>query len=306
MRRILVRSGPLEVGIESAGPADGWPVILLHGFPYDPHSYEAVAAGLAEEGARVLAPYLRGFGPTRFRLGSTQRSGQQAAIGRDVVDLIGALELKDPIVVGFDWGGRAACVAAALRPDLVGGLVALGGDSIQQIESFSEPVDPASERVDWYQYYFHGERGRRGLERFRRELAMQLWREWSPERPLSDAAFEVAARAFENPDFVEVVIHSYRHRFGLVPGAPEYEDDERRLALLPRITVPAIVLDPTEDPALRPRTRDEHAERFTRLVDHRLIASGHNQPSDAPGEVFRAIQDLRGAVGPDRPKPRAD
>jgi pimeloyl-ACP methyl ester carboxylesterase len=290
--RLSVRSGPLDVGIETAGPEDGWPVLLLHGFPYDPHAFEAVAAELAAAGARVLAPYLRGFGATRFASKSAPRSGQQAAIGRDVLDLVSTLKLAAPIVVGYDWGGRAACVAAALRPDLVGGIVALGGYSIQDIGASAEPAPPLDESRDWYQYYFHSERGRTGLIRYRRELAAQLWREWSPARPISGADFERAAPSFDNPDFVEVVIHSYRHRFGLVPGADEYADDERFLADRPVVDVPAIVLDPTEDPALHPRPREQHAAWFPRLLDYRPIPSGHNQPFDAPAEVALAVRDL--------------
>ncbi len=295
--RISVRSGPLDVGIETAGPQDGWPVLLLHGFPYDPHAFEAVAAELAAAEARVLAPYLRGFGATRFASESTARSGQQAAIGRDVLNLVGTLGLKAPILVGYDWGGRAACVAAALRPDLIGGIVALGGWSIQDIAASAEPSPPLEESRDWYQYYFHSERGRAGLTRYRRELAAQLWREWSPSRPIADADFERTAPSFDNPDFVDVVIHSYRHRFGLVPGAEEYEGDEHFLAGLPIVDVPAIVLDPTEDPALNPRPREQHAARFPRLLDYRQIASGHNQPFDAPAEVALAVRDLHAFPG---------
>lgn len=292
-----MRSGCLDVGIETAGPQDGWPVLLLHGFPYDPHAFEAVAAELAAAEARVLAPYLRGFGPTRFASESTARSGQQAAIGRDVLDLADTLGLKAPILVGYDWGGRAACVAAALRSDLIGGIVALGGWSIQDIAASAEPTTPLEESRDWYQYYFHSERGRAGLARYRWELAAQLWREWSPSRPIADADFERTAPSFDNPDFVEVVIHSYRHRFGLVPGAEEYKEDERFLAGLPIVDVPAIVLDPIEDPALNPRPREQHAARFPRLLDYRQISSGHNQPFDAPAEVVLAVRDLHAFLG---------
>jgi pimeloyl-ACP methyl ester carboxylesterase len=291
--RISVRSGPLDVGVETVGPGDGWPVVLLHGFPYDPHSYEKVARELAAAGARVLVPYLRGFGTTRFSSATTPRSGQQAAIGRDVLDLVQALGLEAPILVGFDWGGRAACVAAALRPDLIGGVVALGGYSVQDILGFAVPTPPLDESRNWYQYYFHSERGRAGLTRYRRELAAQLWREWSPARPVDAADFDRAAPSFDNPDFVDVVLHSYRHRYGLVAGAAEYEEDERVLAGLPAVDVPTIVLDPTEDPILAPRTRQEHAARFSRLLDHRLIASGHHQPFDAPAEVALAVRDVR-------------
>jgi pimeloyl-ACP methyl ester carboxylesterase len=290
--RLSVRSGPLDVGIETAGPEDGWPVLLLHGFPYDPHVYEAVAAELAVAGARVLTPYLRGFGATRFVSESTFRSGQQAAVGRDVLYLVDTLELEAPILVGYDWGGRAACAAAVLRPERIGGVLALGGYSIQDIAASAEPSLPRDESGDWYQYYFHSERGRAGLTRYRRELAAQLWREWSPTRPILDADFDRTAPSFDNPDFVDVVIHSYRHRFGLAPGAEEYETDERFLAGLPTVDVPAIVLDPTEDPALHPRAREQHHAQFSRLLDYRQISSGHNQPFDAPAEVALAVRDL--------------
>ncbi len=294
--RLSVRSGPLDVGIEAVGSEDGWAVLLLHGFPYDPHAFEAVAAELAAEGARVLAPYLRGFGATRFASELTLRSGQQAAIGRDVLDLVATLKLDAPILVGYDWGGRAACVAATLRPDLIGGVVALGGYSIQDIAASAEPTRPLDESRDWYQYYFHSERGRAGLTRYRRELAAQLWREWSPTRPILDTDFERTAPSFDNPDFVEVVIHSYRHRFGLAPGADEHEEDERLLAELPTVDVPAIVLDPSQDPALHPRPREQHAARFSRLLDYRQVPSGHNQPFDAPVEVALAVRDLHATL----------
>ncbi len=290
--QLIVRSGVLDVAIETAGPNDGWPVLALHGFPYDPHSFESVATELAGAGARVLVPYLRGFGPTRFTSDDTARSGQQAAIGRDVVDLIRTLELEAPILVGYDWGGRAACVASALHPELVGGIVSLGAYSIQDIAHSIEPAPPLAESRYWYQYYFHSERGRAGLTHYRREIAAQLWREWSPERPIVDAEFDRTAPAFDNPDFVEVSIHSYRHRYGLVAGAAEYEDDERKLAGLPAIRSPAIVLDPTQDTLLSPSTREQHLTHFPHLIDHRLIASGHNQPFDAPREVVLAVGDV--------------
>jgi pimeloyl-ACP methyl ester carboxylesterase len=289
---VRMRSGVLDVSIETAGPEDGWPVVLLHGFPYDPRCFREVGDELAASGARVLAPYLRGFGPTRFLSEATPRVGQQAAIGRDVLDLVDAAGLRAPVLVGFDWGGRAACVAAALRPSVVGGLVALGGYSIQDIAAAGEPSDPLDESRDWYQYYFHSERGRRGLVRHRREIAEQLWREWSPTRPIDEQEFTRTAPSFDNPDFVDVVIHSYRHRFGLVPGAATYDADERLLGQLPVVDVPTIVLDPTEDPALHPRTRQQHEKHFSRLLDHRLVASGHNQPTDAHAEVARAVLDV--------------
>ena len=167
-----------------------------------------------------------------------------------------------------------------------------GGYNVLDVAGSSRPQAPALERALWYQYYFHGERGRAGLERYRRELALELWREWSPSRPIASSDFDAAAVSFDNPDFVDVVIHSYRHRFGLAPGADEYEDDERLLATQPAVPVPAIVLDPTQDPMVRPRRREEHAAHFSSLLDHRLIASGHNQSFDAPDDVARAVLDL--------------
>jgi pimeloyl-ACP methyl ester carboxylesterase len=297
---LSVRSGLLEVAVETTGPGNGWPVVLLHGFPYDPQSFEAVATRLAAAGARVFAPYLRGFGQTRFLSGSTPRSGQQAAIGRDVLNLVESLALDAPLLVGYDWGGRAACVAATLRPEVIGGVVALGGYTVQDIAASLEPTPPLAESRNWYQYYFHSDRGRSGLQRYRRELAAQLWREWSPGRPFAGADFERAAPSFDNPDFVDVVIHSYRHRYGLVPGAAEYDGDEKSLSGLPRVDVPAIVLDATEDPLLPPRSREQHAARFADLRGYRQVPGGHNQAFDAPDEVARAVHDLHTSLVPER------
>ncbi|MBN9620898.1 MAG: alpha/beta fold hydrolase [Actinobacteria bacterium] len=266
--------------------------MLLHGFPYDPRSYDRVRDELAVAGARVLVPYLRGYGPTRFHDDATPRSGQQAAIGHDAAELVEALGLRSPILVGFDWGGRAACIAAALWPERVGGLVAIGGDEIQDIAGFAEPEPPLTESRAWYQYYLHGERGRRCLTRYRRDLTAQLWREWAPGRPFREADFEVTAAAFANPDFVDIVVHSYRHRYGLAPGDPAYDEIEAALARRPTITVPTIVLDPTEDPMVEPRGRAEHEARFPALVDHRLVASGHDLPRHEPAAVAAAVLDL--------------
>jgi len=290
-----ITAGALSIGFEAAGPVDGWPVVLLHGFPYDPSSYDAVMPLLAASGARVIAPYLRGFGPTRFLSASTPRSGQQAAVGYDVLRLTDELKLDAPILVGFDWGGRAACVAAALWSQRFGGLVAIGGYSIQDIAGSVEPSSPHDESLDWYQYYFHSERGRRGLEANRRDLTAQLWREWAPGRSWVDADFDRAAASFDNPDFVDVVIHSYRHRFGLVEGDPAFDHLERELATLPPVTVATVVLDQAEDPMNVPLSADEHREHFENLVDHRLIRAGHDLPRHAPEAVAEAVLALRAA-----------
>jgi pimeloyl-ACP methyl ester carboxylesterase len=288
----MVRAGALSVAVESTGAADGWPVLLLHGFPYDVHSYDSVTRALTAAGARVVRPYLRGFGPTRFRSGASPRSGQQAAIGTDAAELIAALGLVEPIVVGFDWGGRAACIVAALWPERVGALVAIGGYEIQDIAGFGEPGPPLQESRAWYQYYFHSERGRVGLTRYRRELAAQLWHEWAPGRTFQPAEFERAAAAFDNPDFVDVVVHSYRHRYGLAAGDPQYDEAERALAEQPRIGVPSIVLDPAEDPMTNPRSSDAHRERFSQLIAHHVVSSGHDTPRDNPQAVTTAVLEL--------------
>jgi pimeloyl-ACP methyl ester carboxylesterase len=290
--RITIDTDQLSVAAQTAGPPGGWPVLLLHGFPYDPWSYAAVGEALAVAGGRVVIPFLRGFGPTRFRPGVLGRSGQQAAIGRDAIDVIDQLALDGAVVVGFDWGGRAACIAAALWPERIGGLVAVGGYEIQDIAGFAVPAEPLEESRSWYQYYFHSERGRAGLARYRRELTAQLWREWAPGRPFAATDFDRAAPSFDNPDFVDVVIHSYRHRYGLAPGDPAYDQIEQELAAQPQITVPTIVLDPTEDPMVAPQSSQAHRDRFTRLIDHRLVSSGHDMPHDNPDAVIAAVLDL--------------
>lgn len=283
----FVRTKTLSIAVETTGDEDGWPVVLLHGFPYDTRSYDQVAPLLAAEGARVVVPYLRGFGPTTFLSESTMRSGQQAAIGMDAAELITALGLTQPILVGYDWGGRAACVAAAAWPAGVGGLVAIGGYSIQDIAAAGTPDLPVEESKDWYQYYFHSDRGRAGLAQYRRELTAQLWQEWAPGRPFE--GFDETAPSFDNPDFVDVVIHSYRHRFGLVAGDPVYNSIEAHLALLPPITVPTIVLDPTEDPMIAPLSADAHREHFPNLVAYNLVAAGHDLPRHRPAAVADAV-----------------
>lgn len=290
--RVTLRTSQLSVVAETAGPSDGWPVVLLHGFPYGPWSYATVADALIAAGGRVVTPFLRGFGPTRFLPGVVPRSGQQAAIGRDAIEMIDQLALDTPVVVGFDWGGRAACIAAALWPERIGGLVAIGGYEIQDIAGSAAPARPLEESRSWYQYYFHGERGRAGLARYRRELTAQLWQEWAPGRQFSVVDFDRTAPSFDNPDFVDVVIHSYRHRYGLVPGDPIFDEIEQELAAQPQITVPTIVLDPTEDPMVEPQSIQAHRQRFTYLIDHRLVSSGHDMPRDNPDAVVRAVLDL--------------
>jgi pimeloyl-ACP methyl ester carboxylesterase len=287
------RAGVLDVAFEESGPADGPPVFLLHGFPYDILAYGEVAPIIAEAGCRVIVPYLRGYGPTRFLSDATLRSGEQAALGHDLLALMDALEIPSAILAGYDWGGRAACVVAALWPERAAGLVSLGGYNIQDIAASGEPQSPEVEHRYWYQYYFHGERGRAGLEKNRREYCKLLWRLWSPAWRFDEATFERTAPAFDNPDFVDVVIHSYRHRFALVAGDPDYADIERRLAAKPRITVPTITFDGGTDGVAPPGGSAHHARFFTGRHEHRVVAhAGHNLPQEAPREFAEAVLSL--------------
>jgi pimeloyl-ACP methyl ester carboxylesterase len=287
-----VTAGVLEVAYQETGPAEGTPIVLLHGFPYDVWAFGEVTPLLAAQGCRVIVPYLRGYGPTRFRSPATPRSGQQAALGHDLLQLLNALAL--PSAVLADWGGRAACIVAALWPERARGLVSCGGYNIQDIAGSAVPQPPELEHRHWYQFYFHGERGRAGLAAHRRELGRLLWRLWSPSWTFDDATFERTAAAFDNPDFVEVVIHSYRHRFGLVPGDPALEETERRLAARPPITVPTVVLHGGDNAVSPASSSERHARFFTGRYARRLIPGvGHNVPQEAPREFAEAILSLR-------------
>jgi pimeloyl-ACP methyl ester carboxylesterase len=285
-----IRAGVLEVAVERHGVPAGWPVVLLHGFPYDPRCYDDVAPTLADAGAHVVVPYLRGYGPTRFLDPATPRSGQQAALAADLRVLIAALGLAAPIVAGFDWGGRAACLAAMLWPREVRALVTVSGYHVQDIAAAAFPVPPEAERRLWYQYYLHGERGRAGLAAHRREFARLLWREWSPDWCFTDDEFNSTAASFDNPDFVDVVAHSYRHRYGLVPGDPAYQMLEDRIGPQPPITVPTVVIDPQRD-GLVPLAPDHaaHAQHFPALLDVRPVQAGHNVPQEAPAAFADAV-----------------
>jgi pimeloyl-ACP methyl ester carboxylesterase len=287
-----VRTAVLDVGYECTGEADAVPVILLHGFPYDVRAFDAVATLLATEDAHVLAPYLRGFGPTRFRDDTTMRSGQQAALAQDLLDFMDALNIETAVLAGYDWGGRAACIAAALYPDRVRGLVTVDGYNVQDLAHAAEPSFPEWERTYWYQYYFQSERGRRGLDRNREELCELLWRTWSPSWANGPAAFPASAPSLHNPDFVDVVIHSYRHRFGLVDGDPRYQELENAIAGQPPITVPTVVLESGADGIGGPSAADDR-EYFTGPYQHRLLPGvGHNVPQEAPEAFADAVADL--------------
>ncbi|MBU3058910.1 alpha/beta fold hydrolase [Pseudomonas indica] len=287
-----IEAGVLDIAYEEIGPADGWPVLLMHGFPYDIHAYAEVAPALADRGARVIVPYLRGYGPTRFLRADTPRSGQQAAMGQDILALLDALAIDSALLVGYDWGGRGACIVAALWPQRVRGLVSIGGYLIQDIAHAMEPDEPEYELPYWYQYYFHNERGRAGLERNRRALCALLWRLWSPTWDFEEATFARSAAAFDNPDFVEVVIHSYRHRFGLAAGDPALEDIERRLAAQPPISVPALSVDGADDGVIL-RSTAAHARHFSGWHRHAVVAgAGHNLPQEKPAELVELILEL--------------
>src|SRR5215510_1970286 len=242
----------LSIGYEESGAPGGFPIILLHGFPDDVHAWDDVAPLLVKAGYRVLVPYLRGFGPTRFRDPASPRMAEQAAIGQDVVDFADALKLSRFALAGFDWGGRAACIAAALHENRVRAAVLIGGYSIQNTIAPSPPSSPAAERGIWYQYYFNTERGRAGLQMNRRALCRFLWETWSPTWHFADDTFNRTAPSFDNPDFVDVVIHSYRHRIGNAPGEPRFMEMEQRLAQRPKINAPVITLYGADDGIARP------------------------------------------------------
>ena len=288
-----VDAGVLNIAYYEAGPADGPVVMLMHGFPYDIHAYVDVAPQLAAQGCRVIVPYLRGYGPTRFLDKATPRSGEQAAMGADMMALMDALGIKRAVFAGYDWGGRAACVGAALWPERCIGLVCVNGYLIQDIAKAMVPARPDREVPLWYQYYFQVERGRAGLAANLRGIAKILWEQWSPNWDFDDACFERTAVAYDNPDYVDVVIHSYRHRFGLADGDPQYADIERKLAAQPPITVPAITLDGEEDGVALATDGNASAPKFSRRRTHRVVSrAGHNLPQEAPEAFAAAVMEL--------------
>jgi pimeloyl-ACP methyl ester carboxylesterase len=288
----------LNIGLEQSGDAQGFPIILLHGFPDDVRAWDEVAPPLESKGYRVIVPYLRGYGPTRFREPSAPRMAEQAAIGQDLIDLADALGLSRFAVAGYDWGGRAACVAAALHPERVRAAVLIGGYSIQDTLGPPQPAAPEREQALWYQWYFNTERGRAGLERNRRSICRLLWKTWSPTWHFTDEAFDRTAASFDNPDFVDVVIHSYRHRNLNAPGEPRFGTVERQLAERPKITVPSIVLYGADD-GVGPPPADTPAERasFTARVARRVVSgAGHFLPREKPGAVSSAMLELLDAT----------
>ena len=288
-----VRTSTLDFACEVAGPNDAVPVILLHGWPYDPRTYDDMVPPLVAAGCRAIVPYLREFGPTRFLSKDTPRSGQQAALGNDLIELMNALSLPRAALVGYNWGGRAACIVAALWPERVRGLVTGGGYNMQDISRSGVPAPPEQERRFWYQYYFNTERGRAGLAANRREFCRLIWQLWSPNWSFDEATFERTASSFDNPDFVEVTIHSYRHRFMNAQGDPKLEPIEQRLAAQPRIGVPTIALHGEANGVGPPQASANHGRFFTGPYERRVIArAGHNLPQEVPDIVTAATLEL--------------
>ncbi|HUU32683.1 MAG TPA: alpha/beta hydrolase [Vicinamibacterales bacterium] len=293
-----VRTNVLEIGYRESGPASGFPVFLLHGFPDDAHAYDGVAPVLAKAGYRAFAVYLRGFGPTRFLDPSAPRTAQQAAIGQDIIDLADALNLQRVALCGYDWGGRASCITAALHPDRVRAAVLCGGYSIQNTITPRPPASPASVRNAWYQWYFNTEVGREGLTKNRAALCRYMWQQWSPTWTFTDAIYDLTAASFENPDFVDCVLHSYRHRNFNAPGEPRFVETEKLLATRPKVQVPTIVLHGGDDGFGKPAPETTESERiaFPRLVARRVVAgAGHFVPHEQPEAVAAALVDVLAA-----------
>ncbi len=287
------RAGDLDVAYHEDGPPDGEVVLLLHGFPYDVHSYVDVVPLLAAAGRRVLVPYLRGHGPTRFLSSETMRSGQQAALGADTLAFMDALGVDRAVLAGYDWGGRAACVVAALWPERCTGIVSVNSYLVQDIRASTAPIRPDLEAGFWYFFYFLTERGRLGLAANRRAIAEVIWTRNSPAWTFDDATLDRAARAFENPDYVEVVIHSYRHRLGYAPGDPRYADLEARLAAQPPIPVPAVTLDGLADGNFPATDGGPSAVHFTGPRRHHQVPNaGHNLPQEAPDTFAAAVLEV--------------
>jgi pimeloyl-ACP methyl ester carboxylesterase len=288
-----IEAGVLDVAYRDSGEGSAGVVFLLHGFPYDVHAFDEVAPILVQAGCRVITPYLRGYGPTRFLSSATMRSGQQAVLAHDLFSLMDALEVPRAVVAGYDWGGRAACIVSALWPERVIGLVTGAGYNVHDIPGSRRPASPEDEHRYWYQYYFHGERGRAGLEQNRYALGKLLWKLWSPNWTFDEETYARTAVSFENPDFVDVVIHSYRHRYGLVPGDPAVEDTERRLEAQPQIAVPTICMDGGGDGVRAPEGSAGHERHFSGFYERRVVPlAGHNIAQEAPVEFAHAALDL--------------
>jgi pimeloyl-ACP methyl ester carboxylesterase len=290
-----IDAGVLNVGYAEAGSATGKPVILLHGFPYDIHSFVDAAPLLASRGYRVIVPFLRGYGTTRFLSSETPRNGQQSAVALDTIALMDALKIERAILAGFDWGARTANIIAALYPERCSGMVSVSGYLIGSQEANKMPLPPKAELQWWYQYYFATERGRAGYDKYRREFAKLIWQIASPKWKFDDATFDRSAASFDNPDHVQIVIHNYRWRLGLAEGERKYDELEKRLAEAPAISVPTITLQGDADGAPHPDS-SSYAKKFSGKYAHRIIKGGigHNLPQEAPREFAEAVIDVGG------------
>jgi pimeloyl-ACP methyl ester carboxylesterase len=288
-----IDAGVLNVGYAEAGKSDGPAVVLLHGWPYDIHSFVDVAPRLSQAGYRVIVPYLRGYGSTRFLSSTTPRNGQQSVVAVDIIALMDALKIGRAILGGFDWGARTADIIAALWPERCKGLISVSGYLIGSQQAGQVPLPPQAELQWWYQYYFATERGRAGYERYRRDFAKLIWQIASPKWNFDEATFERSAAAFDNPDHVSIVIHNYRWRLGLAEGEAKYDELEQRLAQAPNITVPTITLEGDANGAPHPEA-SAYAGKFVGRYEHRLITGGvgHNLPQEAPGDFAQAIIDV--------------
>jgi pimeloyl-ACP methyl ester carboxylesterase len=287
-----IHAGVLDVAYAELGPANGPVVILLHGWPYDIHSYEAVAPALAAKGYRVLIPYARGYGETRFLSADTLRNAEPAALGQDVIDFMDALHIKRAVFGGFDWGARSADIVAALWPERVKALVSVSGYLIGSQEAGKSPLPPEAEYQWWYQYYFATERGRLGYEKNHHDFAKLIWRNASPKWNFDDATYERSAQALENPDHVAITVHNYRWRLNLAGGEAKYDGLEKRLAQAPKISVPTITLEGDANGAPHPKP-EAYAKQFTGKYEFRLITGGigHNLPEEAPEAFTKAVID---------------
>jgi pimeloyl-ACP methyl ester carboxylesterase len=290
-----IDAGVLDVGYVEVGPTDGQPVVLLHGWPYDIHSYAEAAPTLGHAGYRVIVPYLRGYGTTRFLSDNTFRNGQQSALAVDVIDLMDALGIDSAVVAGFDWGARTANIVAALWPERCKAMVSVSGYLIGSQAANTAPLPPPAELSWWYQYYFATERGRIGYDKYRHDFAKLIWRTASPTWDFTEETFDRTAAAFDNPDHVDIVIDNYRWRLGLTPGEPHYDDLEQQLATSPSITVPTITLEGDANGAPHPDPR-AYATRFSGPYAHRTISGGigHNLPQEAPEHFVEAIIEADG------------
>jgi pimeloyl-ACP methyl ester carboxylesterase len=288
-----IDAGVLNVGYAEAGPVDGPPVILLHGWPYDIYTYVDVAPLLATKGYRVIVPFLRGYGTTRFRSNDTVRNGQPSAIAVDVIALIDSLKIQKAIIAGFDWGARTANIVAAIWPERVKGMVSVSGYLIGNQQSGKTPLPPAAELQWWYQFYFSTERGRAGYEKYRNDFARLIWQLASPKWNFDDATFLRSASAFQNPDHIDIVIHNYRWRLGLADGEAKYDEFEKRLASSPLISVPTITLEGDANGAPHPDP-SAYANKFSGKYTHRLVKGGigHNLPQEAPKDFAQAVIDV--------------